>query len=95
MKSPQQIFDDYVSGTISRSEMIQAIADYPFADEPLTDGYDWITPAPDGPTWMEVSHARRRNKITPDNYAEILELRNSRRSQPEPHGFKRETCRYT
>lgn len=80
MKTPQEIFDAYVAGTMSRSEMIEQIAYYPFAQEPQTDGYDWITPPPDGPTWMEVSHARRRNKITPDDYAEILELRNSRRS---------------
>lgn len=80
MKTPQEIFDAYVAGTISRSEMIEQIAHYPFAKEPQTDGYDWITPIPDGPTWSEVSSARRRNKITLDDYSEILELRNSRRS---------------
>lgn len=80
MKTPQEIFNAYAEGILSRSEMIQQIAEYPFAEEPRTDGYDWITPAPDGPTWMEVSHARRRNKITLDDYDEILELRNNQRS---------------
>jgi len=80
MKTPQEIFDAYAARTMSRREMIEQIADYPLAQKPRTDGYDWITPTPDGPTWMEVRHARRRNKITLDAYSEIFELRNSRRS---------------
>jgi hypothetical protein len=79
MKTPREIFDDYASGTVSRSEMIRHIADYPFAQEPRTDGYDWLTPAAEGPTWSEVTRAKRHKQITRDDYAAILELRHSQR----------------
>lgn len=76
--TPKAIFDAYVSGTISRRVMIERIADYPFAHEPLTDGYDWTTSAADGPTWIEVSAAIVEKKITREDYAAIRALRNSR-----------------
>lgn len=79
MKTPREVFDDYNSGAISRSEMITTIAEYPFAPRPPTDGYDWLTPAADGPTWSEVTRAKRHEQITSDDYAAIFDLRNSRR----------------
>lgn len=79
MKTPRLVFDDYSSAAISRSEMITTIAEYPFAAQPPTDGYDWLTPAADGPTWSEVTRAKRHGQITRDDYAAIFELRNSQR----------------
>lgn len=79
MLTPQEIFDAYAVGRMARSEMIQRIADYPFVQEPDTDGYDWITPPAQGPTWRDVTQAKRQKIITRDDYAEIFELRNNNR----------------
>lgn len=75
--APKQIFAAYAEGTMGRSEMIERIAHYPFAQEPATDGYDWLTPAAEGPTWTEVMAARVGGVITRDDYAAIRALRNS------------------
>lgn len=77
--TPEEIFAAYAAGTMPRDDMIRQIAEYPFAQEPATDGYDWITPPADGPTWSEVVQARLAGTITREDYAEIFELRNRNR----------------
>lgn len=77
--TPKVIFHAYAAGTTPREEMIERIATYPFAKRPNTDGYDWLTGAADGPTWMEVSLAETKKFITPEDYAEIFERKNAAR----------------
>lgn len=77
--TPEDIFAAYAAGTMPRDDMIRQIADYPFAQEPVTDGYDWITPPADGPTWSEVMQAFMAGTISDEDYAEILDLRKRNR----------------
>lgn len=76
--TPQEVFAAYADKKMPRDEMIQRIAEYPFAQHPATDGQDWITPPASGPTWSEVTRAKRRGIISRADYAEIFELRNSK-----------------
>lgn len=78
--TPQQIFTAYRDGTMPREKMIELIARFPFAEEPATDGYDWITPEADGPTWREVSAAKYAGTISREDYAAIFELRHSKQA---------------
>lgn len=79
--TPREIFEAYSAGRMAREQMLSAASTYPYSAEPATDGYDWATPPPEGPTWQEVMLARRQGLITHEDYDEILD-----RSTSEQHG---------
>lgn len=76
--APKAIIAGYSAGEISREDMLDSLAKYPYAEQPPTDGYDWNTPAPAGPTWMDVSVAVNLGYLTEADYAEIFERRHGR-----------------
>lgn len=73
--TPRELFAAYAAGRIGHQEMVDCAAAYPYAKEPATDGYDWMTGEADGPTWLEVTAAKRSGQISADDYEEIFNRR--------------------
>lgn len=70
-KSVNEICEEYTNKEISRDELIELLAHYPYAACDTTDGYDWLIMNPPN-TWADVSTASRRNRWLEDGLYEAI-----------------------
>lgn len=72
--TPLEICQRYAAGDITRDQLIDELARFPYKPIPETDGYDWLMPDTTG-TWMDLSIAEGRGLIDTHTYGEVLRRR--------------------
>lgn len=74
-RTPYELAQAYAAGDLSRAEIIDQLARYPYDPAPTTDGYDSLTvDAPGTHTFNEVHRALRQRLLDPTVYEEILSV---------------------
>lgn len=79
-RTPDELCQRYADGALAREQLVEELAQYPYATMPMTDGYDWLTVDPPG-TWSEVSRAIDQGLIEEDVYEEVFNRRHPGRPQ--------------
>lgn len=90
--TPYEICQRYAGGLIDRSQLVEELTRFPYAEGGHTDGYDSLIVDPAG-TWSEVSDARRHGLIENDVYEEVFNRRHNTAEAPAP--VKKATPRRT
>lgn len=72
--TPYEICQRYAGGLITRTQLVDELARFPYVKGGQTDGYDSLIVDPPG-TWSEVDDAARRGLIEDDVYEEVFNRR--------------------
>ena len=75
---PAEICQRYAAGLISRDQLIDELARWPYTPVKDDDPYDWLVVTPPG-SWEEVTEALYEGWIDDDIYDEVAHRREQRR----------------
>lgn len=79
--TPYEICQRYAAGFLSRPQLVDELARFPYVKGGHTDGYDSLIVDPPG-TWSEVEDAARRGLIEDDVYEEVFNRRHGIATAP-------------